>query len=229
MIKKEDLVKVNTIAIYGAIGTAKTSLAYKIIEQLKEDREIYFFKHPKPELIIAMGYKNLRSLEDLERLQDCVLYIDEPQLTIAIYDKKANRIIANMCSLARQLGIILIISSSDTRVFTKHNESYFDLWLIKDTDYSMVKKGSMVRKAIKDNVRFDPDGFRLEKNEFLSQSRTLRDINGKHTFTKPTGWNEKHSKPYRTEIPKETAKEVPNVTTPKNSEKEVVKEVNNDS
>lgn len=195
LITRKNLEKVKTIAIYGDTGTGKTALAYKIIEVFK--KPIYTLKHPRPEIVEAIGWKNLTSLEEVERLQDCIIFWDEPQLSTAIYDKKTNRIIANVCSLARQLGIILIIASSDTRVFTKHNESYFDLWCVKDVDFEMIKQGSKIRKAIRNNSRFEPSGFRLEDNEFIAESRKLREFNGKHTFELPSVWNENHSKPYR--------------------------------
>lgn len=195
LLTKENLEKVKTIAIYGDTGTGKTALAYKIIQQF--NKKVYFLKHPRPEIIEKKGYTNLTSLEEIERLQDCLIFYDEPQLSTAIYDKKTNRVIANVCSLARQLNITLIIASSDTRVFTKHNESYFDLWLIKDVDFEMVKQGSKIKKAIRNNSRFEPSGFRLEQNEFIAESRKLREFNGKHTFELPKRWSEEHSKPYR--------------------------------
>ncbi len=195
LLTKENLEKIKIIDIYGDTGTGKTGLAYKIIELF--NKKVYFLKHPKPEIIEKIGYQNLTSLEEIERLQDCIIFWDEPQLSTPIHDKKTNRIIANVCSLARQLSITLIIASSDTRVFTKHNEAYFDLWLIKDVDFEMIKQGSKIRKAIKNNSRFEPSGFRLEDNEFVAESRKLREFNGKHTFKLPKIWSEEHSKPYR--------------------------------
>ena len=195
LLTKENLKKVKTIAIYGDIGTGKTALAYKILEII--DKPVYFIKHPKPELLKAFNYANLHSIEELERLQDVCIYWDEPQLTTSIYDRKTNSVIAKVCSLARQLNITMIISSSDTRVFTRHNEAFFDVWLIKDVDYEMVKNGSKIKKAIRDNVKFDPSGFRLLINEYISYSRKLRKFNGKHTFTLPKNWSDELSKPYR--------------------------------
>ena len=197
LLKLDNLKKIKTIAIYGDTGTGKTALAYKILE-IEKDKKIYFLKHPSPEIIEKLGYINLTSLEQIERLQDVVIYWDEPQLSTSIYDRKANKIIANICSLARQLNITLIISSSDTRVFTRYNESYFDLWLIKDVDYEMVKNGSKIKKAIRNNCRFEPSGFKLNDNEYLAESRKLSEFNGKRSFKLPKNWNEKHSKPYRT-------------------------------
>jgi len=196
LLTKENLTKIKTIACYGDIGCGKTALCYNILSRLNH-LPIYILKHPNPDFVESLNYKNLRSLEELERIQDCVVYWDEPQLTTSIYDRKTNSIIAKVCSLARQLNITLIISSSDTRVFTRHNEAYFDLWLVKDVDYSMVKNGSKIKKAIKNNCRFEPDGFRLEIDEYLSESRKLSEFNGKHKFDLIKGWSDKHSKPYR--------------------------------
>jgi len=196
ILKRGILNEFRTIAIFGDAGSGKTAIAYKILEQFK-GKEIYFIKHPKPEMIRKMGYRNLNNLEQLERLHDCIIYYDEPQLTTSIFDNKTNMIIARLCSLARQRNIKLIISSSDTRVFTKHNESYFDLWIIKDVDFSMVKNGSKIKKAIKDNATLDASGFNLKRNEFLVENRKNPELNGKYNFELPECWREELSTPYK--------------------------------
>lgn len=188
---------IHTIAIYGDIGTGKTALAYNIIDKFKGKREVYFIKHPKQELIEKMGYKNLYSLEQMERIENAIIYIDEPQLWLSIYDSKSNSIIAKICSLARQRDLLIIISSSDTRVFTKHNEAYFDAWLVKDVNYPMVKNGSIIKNAIKNVAVLDPEGFRLNVDEFVFWSRQLYEYNGRHRFNKTKEFTEDHSKPYR--------------------------------
>jgi predicted AAA+ superfamily ATPase len=185
-----------TIAIYGNTGSGKTALAYKIIEQFKGKKNIYFMKYPRPSLIKSYGYANLLSLEELEKKRNCVIFLDEPQLYLNVYTKKSNFIIAKICSLCRQLGITLILSSSDTRVFGRHNESYFDLWIIKDIDYSMVKNGSKIKNAIKDNSILEPSGLRLEVQEFILENRKVPEMNGRHTFKLPLIWNDALSKPY---------------------------------
>lgn len=194
---KEALKKAHTIAVYGEIGTGKTALVYTILEQFK-NKPVYFLRHPKPKLIEALGYKNLSNLQLMENIENIVLYVDEPQLILSIYDHKTNSIIARMCSLARQKNITLIISSSDTRVFSKYNEAYFDIWLIKDVDFEMVKMGSKIKYAIKNYCQLDPSGFRLDKNEFLFHSRKNPELcDRKFTFSKPSYFTEEHSKPYR--------------------------------
>jgi hypothetical protein len=209
-LKEGILKRINTIAIYGEIGSGKTALAYKIIDSLKENKVVYFVKHPKPDLLKKLGYKNMYSLEQMERIEGAVIYADEPQLWTSIYDHKTNSTIAKICSLARQKDIKMIISSSDTRVFTKHNEAYFDVWLIKDVGYDMVKNGSLIKKAIKNVSILDPDGFQLKVDEYVFWSRKLFEYNGKYKFSRPNYFSDEYSKPYR--ITKETANESANKT-----------------
>lgn len=197
LLTYDNLNKIRTIAIYGHTGSGKTALAYKILDVYKQYKKVYFIKYPKPRVIKELGYNNLHNIEELENLKDCVIYWDEPQLHIEIYDKRTNAIIAKACSLARQRNITLIISSSDTRVFTKYNEAYFDLWLVKDIDYNMVKNGSKIKHTIKEHSFIDPRGFRIKENEYLSDCRKISDFNGRHTFTLIKEWNEDLSTPYR--------------------------------
>lgn len=207
-LKYNALNKIHTMAIYGAIGSGKTSLAYKIIDLFKDKMDIYFVKHPKPGIINKLGFNNMYSLEQMERLEDVLIYLDEPQLWLSVYDHKANSIIAKICSLARQKNIKLIISSVDTRVFTLHNESFFDAWMIKDLDYDFVKNGSLIKRAVKNVAVLDPSGFKLDVNEFIFWSRKLVDFNGKHEFRKPIYFSEEHSKPYK--MAKKIAKKIKN-------------------
>ena len=206
-LTKDVLEEIRTFAIYGDIGEGKTSLAYSIINKIKKDKEVFFLKYPNPKLIEKLGYESLDSLELIENIENCILYIDEPQLHFKIYDKRSNGIIGKICSLARQKNIILIISTSDTRVFTKHNESYFDAWCIKNLDYSMVKRGSKIKKILENSATFDPSGIILNKNEFIfdrkckdaerSKRRISSEFNGKYVFEMEDYFTERHSKPYK--------------------------------
>lgn len=214
-ITKAILEDAKTICCYGAVGTGKSCLIYTLINLLRgSGRNIYFFKHPQPNLIEEMGYENISSIERLEKLHDSVLWIDEPQLSFKLYDKHSNKIIANICSMCRQLNIILFISSSDTRTFTKHNESFFDLWCVKSIDFDMVKQGSKIKKIISNHSLFDPAGFNIEKNEYLASCRSHPEINGMHLFEKPEWFTDQLSRPYY-----KTAKKVANETANKSENK----------
>ena len=90
-----DLSLSKVMGVYGDTGSGKTSLAYAIIERLREQeaREVFILKHPMHEKIEELGFKNLSSIEGILKLKHCILYIDEPQLNIKVYDKKSNNII----------------------------------------------------------------------------------------------------------------------------------------
>ena len=170
------------------------------------------------------GYINLVSAEEISYLHDCVVYWDEPQLALAgLPEYRKNEVMAKFCSLAGQRNILLIISSSDTRTFTSRMEAYVELWLIKDVDYAMTKQRSKIRQVIRNNCLFMPEAFRLENNEFVVESRLLREFNGKHTFELPIGWSESLSKPYAIELPEtpEKLEELPE-TVKKNCEKKLI-------
>lgn len=190
-----------TIAIFGNVGSGKTSLAFRILKTLNQEvpnKTVYFVKHPRPELIAQFGYKNLNSLEEITKLQDCIVYIDEAQLlSAAVAEYKRDMIITKVLSLARQRDIIFIISSSDTRTFGKRVEAYFDLWLVKDIDFSMTKQRSMIREVLKSNAFIAPEEIHLEKNEYLFHNRKNPSWNGRKTFELIDEWTEELSKPYK--------------------------------
>lgn len=194
------LSKVRVIGIFGSIRTGKTALAYNLIDKFKGHKPIFFLNHPNVELVNSLGYQNLTGIEEFGKLQDCVVYWDEPQLSLGnVKEYMKSEILAKICSLAGQRGITLILSTSDTRTFTTRLEAYIELWLIKDMDYSMTKQRSMIRNVIKSNCLFMPEEFSLNCDQFLSYSRILKNFNGRHSFNLVDCWNSKMSTPYREE------------------------------
>ena len=194
---KDVLEKVQMISIFGKIGSGKTALAFKLLEWLADKKPIYVIKHPQPKLIEEFGYINIESINDIEKLSDCVVYFDEPQLALDVADYKRDRIMARVCSLARQRDIKLIISTSDSRLLSPRVEAYIGLWLIKDCEFALTKQRSMLRHIIIKNSLVSPDGFKLKDNEFVADTREHYTINGTHTFTLPDNWSDELSKAYK--------------------------------
>lgn len=193
----QDIIKeVKMVVVYGKIGSGKTALAFKLLELLA-GRKIYVVKHPNPELIESFGYSNLENINNIEKLNDCVIYWDEPQLSIEMSDYKRDRVMARICSLARQKDIKLIVSTSDSRLLSPRVESYIDLWLIKDCEFALTKQRSMLRHIISKNSIISPDGFKLTNNEFLADNREFYTFNGTHKFLLPSCWSEEFSKAYK--------------------------------
>lgn len=209
---------VKSMAVVGDTRTGKTALVYAILPHF--DKTIYVFKHPKPELIEQLGFNNIYTgLAEIENLEDCVLWMDEPQLYIKVYQGQANRTLRRMLTLCGQKNVTLILSTAESRFITRGLESYINVWLIKDLMYDTLKQGSRIKKIIQDVTFIAVDGFSLDINEYVFWSRIkkYRKYNKKHTFEKPTFFTEGLSRPYYSgKTPKETPTKTAN-QTPKES------------
>jgi|SRR3990167_2644989 len=200
--------KVRSIAIVGNPESGKTSLSYHILESFNNG--VYVYRHPNMEIIKERGFYPLNSLERLEGIGNCVLWIDEPQLHFPVGQNKANHKLTKGLSIGRHRNITIILTTNDTRWITRGMESYIDVWCVKDLEYELIKQGSMIKKIIKDNTIIDPCGFCLEQNEYLFHSRNFNEYNGRHTFNMPLYFNEDYSKPFSlkttTKTPTKSAK-----------------------
>ena len=195
MKPKNDFVNnVTSIAVIGKRRSGKTALVYHLLRNAK--KEVFVFRHPKPKLIRKLGYRQMYNFEELERIQNAIIWIDEPQLYLRGKAKKTNDGLMSLLSISAQRDNCLILSTSDTRFINRGIESYIDVWLIKDIETKLVKQGSMAQKIIKANCLIDAEGFKLKKPEYLFYSRDHPELSGVHTFKKPTFFNDNYSKPY---------------------------------
>ncbi|MBU0963219.1 MAG: hypothetical protein KKD48_04925 [Nanoarchaeota archaeon] len=191
--------EVNSVVVYGAKGTGKTAFSHRVLGYIRKytNRPIYCFSYPKPNLIKKIAWKNMRSIEEMNRLRGVALWIDEPQNYWKLYDGRSNEALAKLLSLARQRDIFLVLSTSLSQWVTRMLEGQIDVWVIKDTDPDLIKQGSRAKKIIQDNCTLDIDGFKLEENEYLFYCRKFYDrFNGRYTFELPKYWNDEYSKPF---------------------------------
>lgn len=197
--------KATSVCIVGRRGSGKTSLAYHLLSMA--NKPVYVFKHPTPELIERLGYHAMYSLEEMEDLQECFIWIDEPQVYLKKYEGRGNEALERMLSIARHRSITLILSTSDTRFVNKGLESYVDLWFIKDIETDLIKQGSLAKKIIKRNCIVDANGFRLTPSKYLFYARDHPRLEGIHAFPQPAFFNLDYSKPFR-KVPEERVDEV---------------------
>jgi len=185
-----------SVCIIGETGTGKTAMGFYIMDLFKKytEKTIYAFKFPKPELLKERGIKVMYSIEELGEIENAIIYLTEPQLTIPKYDKRNNDNLQKVLSLARQRNLTIIFDTSDTGYINRGLESYINVWCIKDISYNLIKQGSIIRYVIKDNSIIDPFQFRLKVNEYLFYSREFYKFNGKFTFTKPYYFTDKFSR-----------------------------------
>lgn len=191
--------KTKSIALLGGTRSGKTSLACALVDKLKKYKPIYWFSHPKPELLKEQGFRQLESLEELTILHDSVVVIDEAQLYITKHEKKNNDLLLKILTLASQRNITLILITQVSQFINKRLESLIDVWFVKDIDYNTLKNGSQSKRMIQDYSQFDAEFFRLKVNEFLYFSRNFDLFERKGTFKMVSWFDDRWSKPYRDE------------------------------
>jgi hypothetical protein len=200
---------IKVLVCFGNTGSGKTCFIFKLLQSFKDKKPIYFYNHPKPELIQALGYKNMKSISEMSRITDSLVYFDEPQLSFSKYDKKLNDNFVLLCSLARQNDNTLIFSTSDTRWVNKSLESYVSHWVIKDIDMNLIKNGSVAKTIIKSVMPLAINELNLTLNEYIFYSKMDSLHNGLHNFNRPIYFDDRLSKAYKnSNIAKETAKEL---------------------
>lgn len=191
--------KLKIIFVVSDTGEGKTSCSYHILERLKKVKPVYVFKHPKPELVTRLGFRNMYSIDEIENLNNVVLYVDEPQIVWPKYERRGSVILNKLLSLSRQKEITLILSTSDTRYITQAEEFYITTYIIKRIDYQMVKRGSKIKQIINEISILTPEGYadNIKKSEYVFYNRGLKNLNGKYSFRMPKYFTEEYSKPFK--------------------------------
>lgn len=193
---------ITSVAIVGRRGSGKTALAYQVIESLREPgMQAHILRHPKPHLLPS-GYCNLSNIGGLAKLHDCIVWVDEPQLCLPLNEQGNEEYVRHVLSIARHNDVTIVFSTSETRWYTMSVEAYIDVWLVKDIDYLLVKRGGMVQKVIQESVfgQLDPKGFSLPKNQVLCYGRTLGSAYGGVRVIEcklPWFWTDALSKAYK--------------------------------
>lgn len=219
--------KVRIAVILADTGEGKTALAFKIL-QAYDSAKVYFFKHPKPHLIQKLGYKNLNFTSELATLTDCVVFCDEPQLHFERGDKKSNQYFEKLATIARQNGLTLLFSTSDSRWINKGLEAYVSHWVIKSIDINLLKQGSMAKKVIQQLSPLSIDDFTLPISDYLLYSRKTPEYNGRHSFSKPIYFNDELSKAYKNspQSATESAEKIPQPSKEEKPKETPLKEEN---
>jgi hypothetical protein len=188
-----------TIVVYGERGTGKTALGHVISDKIRQCRglPVFVYKSPRPDLMQRIGYRNINNLADIKKLNNCILWLDEPQTSLPKYEGRNNDILIQIISISRHNQITTLITTSDSRWVTKHLESYIDLWIIKDCDMQLIKNGSKIKNIVREYETFSPESFELQNNEYLLYMRKNKDFRGKYTFQKPKYYTEEYSTTYK--------------------------------
>ena len=186
--------KSRAVGILGSRNSGKTAMCFYISQFT--DLNVHIFNYPKRELLPS-NWKIVYDFEELIKITDSFIIIDEPQLYIPIYEKTANIKFMKLLSLMRQKDNILVTATSDSRFYTRGLESYIDTWILKDIDFETLKQGSKASKIIKKNSLISPEAFKLDVNEYVLEDRNFKEYCGRHTFNLPAFWKEEMSKAFK--------------------------------
>ena len=137
--------EVKSVAILGDINTCKTNLAFSMLREYKGDRQIYLVGYPKQ----IDNFKTISNFQDLFKLTDSIIFIDEIQKYIKIYDRRANYDLMELISLFAHNNNTLIFSTCLSQFISKSIEGYIDCWdLTRILDIKSLKNGSKAKRII---------------------------------------------------------------------------------
>lgn len=185
------------ILIFGETGSGKTALAFRFLDEIKKEKEVYVYKHQITKAIKKIGFKNLSTLSGIGKLRNCAIWIDEPQLLFPKQDKGNNNFLINLYTLVRQRGITIILSTSDSRWVNKSTESFISSWFVKDCEAYLLKNGSKIKNIIRINSPLGLLDFKLDIDEFLYYDRKDLEKCGRYNFIPSKYWCETLSTPYK--------------------------------
>lgn len=142
--KTIDLDKVISVAILGDVNSGKTNLGFYYLNQYKGKRKKYLLGYPKR----IKGIINISSFSDMLKIKDGIIYCDEIQKFIKVYDRKANYQLMELISLFAHKNNTLIFSTQLTQFITRGVESFIDVWAIKRIDLECLKNGCKAKRII---------------------------------------------------------------------------------
>ncbi len=167
-----DLNQVKSVAILGDINTGKTNLAVSMLREYKKKggkREIYLVGYPKQ----IDDFKNISNFQDLFKLTDSVVFIDEIQKYIKIYDRKANYDLMELISLFAHNNNTLVFTTCFSQFISRSIEGYIDCWdLTRILDLKSLKNGGKAKRIIEQTThpKCNKWSLALKKGEYLEYS-----------------------------------------------------------
>ena len=177
-----NLDEVKSVAVLGDINSGKTNLVFKLLRDYKGTRQIYLVGYPKQ----IDYFKKISFFKDLFKLTDSIIFIDEIQNYINIYDRRKIHQLISLISFFAHNNNTLIFTTCLSQFITKAIESYVDCWcMTRIMDLNGLKNGGKPKRIIQDitDNRCNEWSLALKKGEYLEHSELNdSDENGVKTF-----------------------------------------------
>lgn len=190
MLKKEWIDNNKPIAVLGATDSGKTNLAVYLAKQCSH-KEKYLLGYPKE----IEGFINISDKDELFRLKDCVIILDEFSRYYSRYGRHHNDSLDEALDFAEHRNIKLILTAQNNQAIDRELESKIKCWAIKRINVHTLKQGGMCKVAIQTikDPRITSSHLSLENSEFLWWNIDSQiGENGIHTFENqhvPKAWN----------------------------------------
>jgi len=169
----EILAQSRSIYILGGVRTGKSAFAFGLAKKLQQYKKVYYFNFPCRSLLKEQGFNHLENLNEIAKVTDAVIVLDEIALIMKKYEKRTNDELQKILTLAGQNNLTIIFISQISQLVNKTLESLIDCFVVLDFDYQNLKNGSRCKNMIKDYCTFQPEHFKLNKGEFLFYSRNF--------------------------------------------------------
>lgn len=140
-----DLDKFKSVAILGDTNSSKSNLAVYHLRNYKGKRKIYTLGYPRQ----LDNFTQLSSFRDVFQLTDAVIFIDELNQFIKVYDRKANYDLMELISLFAHQNNTLVFTTCLSQFITQGVEAFIDCWLLtRMNDLANLKNGSKPKRII---------------------------------------------------------------------------------
>lgn len=177
--------EVKSVAILGDVHTCKTNLAVYFLRKYKKEggkRQIYLVGYPKQ----IDDFKTISFFNDLFKLTDSIIFIDEIQKYLNIYDRRRVQDFIELISFFAHNNNTLIFTTCLSHFIPKRLEPYLDcLVLTRIMDVKGLKNGGKPKRII-ENITSSKStkwSLALLKGEYIEHSElNSSDENGIKTF-----------------------------------------------
>jgi len=136
------------VAILGNPNSGKTNLMF-YLASLHSAPKRYILGYPTE----VKGFVALSNIQDVSKISECVLLIDEIDEIIPFYEKRSNEALKRLLKFTAHNNIKLIFSTQLSQFVSKMMEALVPQWAITQIDIFTLKNGSKPKRILIDYVK----------------------------------------------------------------------------
>lgn len=164
MIRKEWIDNNKPVAIIGGTDSGKTSFAFYLGSLCSHNKK-YLLGYP----LKVKGYINISDKDELFRMRNCVIIVDEFQRYFDRYGRHHNDALDEAIDFAEHRNIKLILTAQNNQAIDRNLESRIKCWALKRLNLHTLKQGGMCKVAVRTvkDPRITSSFLSLEQGEVL--------------------------------------------------------------